>query len=72
MATLMTEQDLKDAHPLADKIITVATEMRPPAAVAGIALALAATTHLAECGPEVAVKLFRHYYAELEQRKNGG
>lgn len=63
--TEMTEQDLKDGQALADRIVEMIKDMRPPTAVAGIAMALAATTHLAKCGPRAAKMLFDHFYAVL-------
>jgi hypothetical protein len=61
----MTPQDLIDAQPVAVKIIETIKDMRPPAAVAAVALALAGTAHLAECGPNAARELFESYYAKL-------
>jgi hypothetical protein len=65
MPTTMTEEDLKAAPALADQIIALVTTNRPPTAVAAVALALAATAHLAECGPNAARKLFESYYDNL-------
>jgi hypothetical protein len=67
--TTMTEQDLKDAHPIADKIIALIEKERPAAAVAGVALALAATALLAKCGPDAPLGLYRHYYKLLEREQ---
>lgn len=63
--TTMTEQDLVDARAFADGIIAKTTDMRGPTVVAGIALALAAAAHLAECGPVAAGRLFEKFYADL-------
>jgi hypothetical protein len=65
--TFMTEQDLKDAGPLADKIVEMIKNMRPPAAVAGVALALAGVTHLAKCGPKASADLFAMYFDQLDK-----
>lgn len=67
--TLMTEQDMKDAGPIAADILDMLRDQRPPKAVAAAAFALAGMAHLAECGPEAARHLFDYYYAELERKK---
>ena len=65
----MTEQDMKDAGPLAEKLIALLTSngTRPATAVAAAALGLASIAHLAECGPDAASQLFEHYYKKLGQ-----
>jgi hypothetical protein len=62
----MTAADLAAARPIADEIIRIVTGHTPPAAVAGVALALAALTHLAHCGPKAAQNLFDHYYRAID------
>lgn len=62
---LMTEQDLIDGKRVADEFIARLENMRPPAAVAALAIALAAVTHLAKCGPDASIKLFESYYRKL-------
>lgn len=69
MATYMTEQDLKDADSIANAIVEMVRDQRPPAAVAGIAKALAAVAHLAECGPVAPAKLLETYYRKLDEMK---
>jgi hypothetical protein len=61
MATL-TEQDLKDAAPLAEQIFDIAVKERPVLAVVALARAFAAVTHLAECGPNAALVLFHREF----------
>lgn len=65
MSTTMTPEDLEAAQPFADKIVAMIHGMRPPAAVAGCALALAAIAHLAECGSGAARHMFEGYYETL-------
>jgi multidrug efflux pump subunit AcrA (membrane-fusion protein) len=61
--TFMTNEDLTKTGPkLADEILKLIEKERPAAAVAGAALALAAITVLAECGPIAAWKLFDAYF----------
>lgn len=72
MATTMTEQDLVDGAQLADKIIEMVTRARPPAAVAAVSIALAAVTHLAECGPDASISLFRSYFDQLGRAAGTG
>jgi hypothetical protein len=62
----MTMQDLVDGQAIADKIIADLHGKRPAAMVAGLALALAEAAHLARCGPDAAVGLFRSFYATLD------
>ena len=73
MATLMTEADLVEGRKLAEKLIAHVEKMRPPAAVVGLAIALVAVTHLAECGPEASEGLFRASYERLgaDARRGG-
>jgi hypothetical protein len=65
--TLMTEQDMRDAVPLAEKIVELLAAARPPTAVAASAFALAAISLLAKCGPDAPAGLFKHYYRTLDQ-----
>jgi hypothetical protein len=66
--TTMTAEDLKLAGPLADAVIQLVTkDVRPPCAVAALALAFAATAHLAKCGPTAAQNLFKNYFDKLEE-----
>lgn len=64
--TMMVAQDIEDAPRLADQIIAIASKERPPTAVAGAALALAAMAHLAECGPDAARDLFDFWFRKLD------
>lgn len=63
--TQMTEQDIVDGRAFADRIIAMIDGVRPPAAVAGVSLALAAVSVLAECGPKVPIVFFETYYKRL-------
>lgn len=65
--TKMTEQDLKDAVPLADQIIAALTKstVRPPCAVAAIAIAAAAMTVLGNAGLRATLELIDHYFTNL-------
>lgn len=67
MATEMTEKDLTDSLPLADKMLALLSgpDVRPPAAVAAAALTLAAIAVLAECGPKAPWMFFDRYYQNL-------
>ena len=74
MPVEMTDDDMRAAPAIADKVIAVVCvagpgpeATRPPAAVAGVAMALAAVAHLAECGPEAARKLFDHFYTLIDK-----
>lgn len=63
--TQMTVEDLQAGHARAQQLIDMVTDMRPPAAVAALALALASTTHLAKCGPDAAMVMFRDFFRRL-------
>lgn len=65
MATEMTEQDMVDGRKFADRIIEMFDGVRPPVAVSGISIALAAASVLAQCGPNAPVLFFRHFYKVL-------
>jgi hypothetical protein len=66
---MLTKEDLEAAGPLADQILGLATKERPGTAVAGVARALAALAHLAKCGPEAPLVLYRNDYAAMERLK---
>lgn len=65
MSTTMTKEDLEVGRKLADAIIALVTKHRPPAAVAGCAIALAAIAHLAECGSAAAREMFEKNYEQI-------
>lgn len=69
-STRMTQQDLDDAKPIADKIVAMMTGLRGPTTMAGVALALAACAHMTECGPIAPRKLFGMFYRDLEEAQN--
>lgn len=67
MATMgpMTEQDLLDGHKFADELLARIETMRPAAAIAGLAMAMAATAILAQCGLDAPAGLFCGFYERL-------
>ena len=63
----LTAEDFANGQILADRIVEMIKVMRPPAAVAGCALALAAIAHLAQCGPDAAKMLFDRYFKSIDE-----
>lgn len=62
---LMTPADLEKGREFAADLMLKIADMRPAAAVAGLALALAGATRMAGCGPVAVVRLFQRFYTML-------
>jgi hypothetical protein len=67
MAT-MTEKDLENGQVLAVKIVEMLGAVPLATAVVGVAMAMAAVSLLAECGPDAPVRLYRNFYQALEEK----